>query len=210
MNYKKLIIKESIAKYEAENLNDLELISVFFNDNIIESMQNAGIYKIQDLKNFTLKELSRLAHIGQSNAIKLLSIYEISKRRVNKLDTNIISSPDAAFELCRDIECEEQEVLKLICLDTKNTVIKNIDIFKGGIDSSIVDIKILLKEVLRCNAKSFIIAHNHPSGNPNPSQEDINITLRLKEAANIISIGFLDHIIVGKNNFISLKSKGII
>lgn len=210
MNNNKLFIKESITKYEAYKLNDLELLNTFFNDTIIESIKNIGIYQIQELNKFSLKELASLKGVGHANAVKLLAIYEISKRKPILLESQIISSPNDAFTVCRDIEDEEQEILKLLCLDTKNKIIKNTNIFKGGIDCSIVDIKVLFKEILRCNSKSFIIAHNHPSGNPNPSKEDIDITQRLKEASKIISVDFLDHIIVGKNNFISLKEKGII
>lgn len=210
MENKKLFIKESIMKYEAYKLDDLDLLRTFFSEKVIDSITEEGIYRIQDLKEFSLKELSKLKGIGKANAVKLLALYEINKRKGPILETEKIISPKDVFNVCSDIEQEEQEVVKVLCLDTKNKIIKNINVFKGGINSSLVDIKVVLKEVLRCNSASFVIVHNHPSGDSNPSKEDINITLRLKDAADIMSISFIDHVIIGRGRYTSLKEKGII
>ena len=104
----------------------------------------------------------------------------------------------------------KQEVLKLIMLDTKNNVIGIKDVFKGSLNSSIVHPREIFKEALKKSSASIIICHNHPSGDPTPSKEDINITIRLKECGKIIGIDLLDHLIIGKNKYISLKQKGII
>ena len=104
----------------------------------------------------------------------------------------------------------KQEVLKLIMLDTKNQIISIKDVFKGSLNTSIVHPREIFNEAIKRNSSSIIICHNHPSGDPTPSKEDINITLRINECSKIIGISLLDHIIVGKGKFISLKEKGII
>ncbi|MDZ5016734.1 DNA repair protein RadC, partial [Clostridium perfringens] len=101
-------------------------------------------------------------------------------------------------------------VLKLIMLDTKNNIIGIKDVFKGSLNASIVHPREVFKEALKKSSSSIIVCHNHPSGDPTPSKEDINITVRLKECGRIMGIDLLDHIIIGKEKFISLKEKGII
>ena len=104
----------------------------------------------------------------------------------------------------------KQEVFKLILLNTKNIVIGTKDVFKGTLNSSIVHPREVFKEAIHRGSASIIVCHNHPSGDPSPSKEDINITLRLKECGNIMGIELLDHIIIGNNRYVSLKEKGII
>lgn len=84
------------------------------------------------------------------------------------------------------------------------------DIFKGTLNSSIVHPREVFKEAIQRGSANVIVCHNHPSGDPSPSKEDIDITIRLKECGNIIGIGLLDHIIIGNNKYVSLKEKGII
>ena len=103
-----------------------------------------------------------------------------------------------------------QEVLKLIILNTKNVVISIKEVFKGSLNSSIVHPREIFSEALKKNAASIIICHNHPSGDPTPSKEDINITLRIKECGKIIGIELLDHVIIGNGNYASMKEKSII
>ena len=103
-----------------------------------------------------------------------------------------------------------QEILKLIVLNTKNGIIKIKDVFKGTLDSSIVHPREIYAEALKSGGASIVICHNHPSGDPSPSREDINITLRIKECGKILGINLLDHIIIGNKKYISLKEKGII
>ena len=104
----------------------------------------------------------------------------------------------------------EQEHFRILMLNTKNIVINIKDIFIGASDSSVIETRKVFKEALKYNAKNITICHNHPSGDPNPSKEDVNISLRIKEAGKIIGIDLLDHIIIGDNRFISLKYKGVI
>lgn len=103
-----------------------------------------------------------------------------------------------------------QEVLKVITLSTKNTIIDAKDVFIGSLNNSIVHPREIFKRAITSHSASVIICHNHPSGDPTPSREDINITLRIKECGKIIGIPLIDHIIIGNNTFVSLKEKGLI
>ena len=98
----------------------------------------------------------------------------------------------------------------MVLLNTKNCIIGVKDIFTGSLNNSIVHPREIFKAAINKNSASIIICHNHPSGDPTPSSEDINITLRIKECGSIIGIQLLDHIIIGNNKYISLKEEGLI
>lgn len=148
--------------------------------------------------------------ISKSNSIKLNALTSLCKRGVKKETSEQMNSPKKIYNLCKDLEEKDQEILRLICLNSKNKVIYQEDIFKGGLSSSIAHPREILKVGLKCSAANIIIVHNHPSGDPTPSKEDINITVRIKEAGSIIGIELLDHLIIGKNRYVSLKEKGIL
>ena len=135
----------------------------------------------------------------------------LKKNRDTQKEMIKISSPkDIASLLINEMVNLKQEVFKLILLNTKNIVIGTKDIFKGTLNSSIVHPREVFKEAIQRGSANVIVCHNHPSGDPSPSKEDIDITIRLKECGNIIGIGLLDHIIIGNNKYVSLKEKGII
>ena len=161
-----------------------------------------------------LDEITSIKGIKNIKASQIIAIGELVKR-INKLNLvrvgkNISSPTDIANILMKEMVVLKQEVLKLIMLDTKNNIIGIKDVFKGSLNTSIVHPREIFKEALKKSSSSIIICHNHPSGDPTPSKEDINITIRLKECGNIIGINLLDHLIIGKSQYISLKEKGII
>ena len=136
-------------------------------------------------------------------------------RRLNalkgKADEISINSPqDIGNMLKSEMSGLHQEVLKLIVLNTKNKIIRIKDVFKGTLNTSIVHPREIYSEAIKCGGASIIICHNHPSGDPTPSKEDINITERIKQCGKIVGIELLDHIIVGDQKFLSLKEKGIL
>lgn len=203
-------INESLLKYEGYKLRDMELISTVVGESCADTLYNAGVSNIHQLSRFSLSELLKLSGIGKSKAIKLLAMQELAKRNVIKIDDDKIQSPKDAYVLCKDMTLEDQEILRLFCLNSKNKIITVKDLFKGGIASSLVDVRILLKEALRTSCASILLAHNHPSGDPQPSKEDIQITQRVAQSCKIIGINFLDHIVVGDEQYVSLKEKCII
>ena len=132
------------------------------------------------------------------------SKYEIS---------NIISSPQDIVNVVTHvlkIQEEAEEIFVLITLDTKNKVTGIFEVSRGSIDSSIVHPREVLKRALLNNSANIVVAHNHPSEDPTPSKNDINITLRLKEASDLIGINLLDHVIIGGSRYCSLREEEVL
>ena len=124
---------------------------------------------------------------------------------------SVMGSPSDVKNYFQIRLCENRrEVFCVMFLSTKNHVIDCIDMFTGTIDSAAVSIREILSEVLRLNASSIIVAHNHPSGDPEPSRADIYLTKQISEALSLISVNILDHIIVGDGQTVSLAERGLI
>lgn len=147
---------------------------------------------------------------------KIMTKYrlELVKEESHKYEVETrISCPKDIYEVltkvCR-IQCNAEEVVILITLNTKNIVTGYFEVNRGTINTSLVHPREVFKRALLNNARYIMVAHNHPSGDPNPSKEDIQITERLKEAGNLLGINLLDHIIVGDDKYISLKEKGVL
>lgn len=143
--------------------------------------------------------------------VDIVSIKMVKEKSI-KYEKRKITSPSDAEILCRNfLDDSDREKLIAISLDTKNQP-TNINVVSiGSLNSSIVHPREVFKLAILSNANSIIISHNHPSGDPTPSREDINITKRLKECGELIVINLIDHIIIGdEGSFTSLKEKGII
>jgi DNA repair protein RadC len=121
-----------------------------------------------------------------------------------------IQSPeDAANLLTYEMGVLEQEHLKVMLLNNRNEVLQTVEVYRGSLNSSLVRIGEIFREAIRQNAAAIIVAHNHPSGDPTPSPEDIAVTRALVEAGRLVDIEVLDHIVIGRNRFVSLKAKGL-
>lgn len=156
------------------------------------------------LFNSTTEELVQIKGIGQKKAQKLLAVKEIIKR-LNAYtwvkDKYKISSPKYVVNLLNDMKYLKQEIFKTILLDTKNQVLQVETISIGTLNASLVHPREVFSEAIEKRSASIIIIHNHPSGNPEPSREDINITKRSVEVGEIIGIKVIDHIIIGDGHY---------
>nr|WP_318247594.1 DNA repair protein RadC [Bacillus infantis] len=163
------------------------------------------------LKDATLDEMTSIKGIGMAKAIQVLAAVEIG-RRISSLtydDRFVIRSPeDGAKYVMNDMRFLSQEHFVCLYLNTKNQVLHKQTIFIGSLNASIVHPREVFKEAFRRSAASIICIHNHPSGDPAPSREDIEVTKRLAECGKIIGIDVLDHLIIGENKYVSLKEKG--
>lgn len=198
------------------NNNDAELLSIILGikpETIKEAVAEYNSVP-NFINNYSVKDILKIKGLGKGTITKLEALWELYNRfSINKkLEKNyIISKPKDIYDLVKDdMKYFEQEHFRILMLNTKNILINIKDIFIGASDSSAVETRKVFKEALKYNAKSIIICHNHPSGDPSPSKEDVNISLRIKEAGEIIGIKLLDHIIIGDNRFISLKDIGVI
>ena len=198
------------------NNNDTELLSIILGTKPEIIKEAIAEYNSVPnfINNYSVKDILTIKGLGKGTITKLEALWELYNRfSINKkLEKNyIISKPEDIYDLVKDdMKYFEQEHFRILMLNTKNIVINIKDIFIGASDSSVIETRKVFKEALKYNAKNITICHNHPSGDPNPSKEDVNISLRIKEAGKIIGIDLLDHIIIGDNRFISLKYKGVI
>lgn len=136
---------------------------------------------------------------------------QLIKEQTFMYEKNKIMCPDDVGELAkRFIGDKDREHLILICLDTKNKITAIHTISIGNLNSAIVSPREVFKVAILSNSASIILAHNHPSGDPTPSKEDISVTKRIKEVSELLSIDLLDHVIVTSDNHYSMKEKGFI
>lgn len=163
---------------------------------------------ISDLSNVTLEELCNIKGIGRTKASKIIAAVNLGQRiyKSNIKSKLKITSPEDVYKAFSSEMCFlKREEFRVILLNTKNSVISTELISIGSLNSSIVHPREVFNKAIKKNSASVILIHNHPSGNPSPSKEDLVITRRLIEAGNIIGIKVLDHIIIGHGKFYSLK-----
>jgi DNA repair protein RadC len=211
--------RERFLKLGPQSLSDAELLAIILRtgtrgkkgqlgENVID-MSNRLIsqFGLDKLFNCSLKELQEINGIGPSKAMQLLSIAELNKR-ISLIKNNIINISCAkdVFLLLRDkLKDEKQENFIVILLNNKNKIIKEEYISKGVLDAAIIDPREIFKPAIRNSASRLIIVHNHPSGDPSPSEEDEEITKAVVEAGELLQIQVLDHVIIGKESYWSWK-----
>ncbi|OXS80534.1 RadC family protein [Domibacillus enclensis] len=163
------------------------------------------------LKDASIEEITAVKGIGSAKAIQLKAAIEIGRRieRLKYEDRFMIRSPeDAANYMMEEMRFLSQEHFVALYLNTKNQVMHKQTLFIGSLNASIVHPREVFKEAFRRSAASIVCLHNHPSGDPAPSREDIDVTKRLVECGKILGIDVLDHLIIGEKKYVSLKEKG--
>ncbi|AIF66931.1 RadC family protein [Terribacillus saccharophilus] len=166
---------------------------------------------LQLLRDATIEELTAIKGIGTAKGVLILAAIELGQRlyRYKPAERYTIRSPkDGADYVMEEMRNLSQEHFVVLFLNTKNHIIHRQTIFIGSLNASIVHPREIFREAVRRSAASIICAHNHPSGDPSPSQEDIHVTKRLLECGKMIGIELLDHLVIGDRKFISLKEKG--
>ncbi|MDP4087635.1 MAG: DNA repair protein RadC [Bacillota bacterium] len=212
--------RERLIRFGPETLSNSELLAVILGkgskgENIV-SLSNRILMEcggLNGLLSCTGEEFMKLRGIKEAKAAQLLALAEVSKRfrSYRSGDEYRVKSPeDAAGIVMESMRYLKQEVLRVILLNTKNVVILSKDVSMGSVNSSIVHPREVFTEAVKRCAASIIICHNHPSGDPTPSSEDINITHRLKECGKLLGIEIIDHLIIGNGTYISLKEKGFL
>jgi DNA repair protein RadC len=157
-------------------------------------------------------ELVQVDGIGPAQAARLKAALEVGRRLVcyPPEDRPLVRSPaDAAQLLMAEMSLLEQEHLRLVLLDTKNRVLSTPTVYVGSLNTTMVRIGELFRYALRENCAALIVAHNHPSGDPTPSPEDVIITRKIVEAGELMAIEVLDHICIGRGRFVSMKERGL-
>lgn len=213
--------REKLYKYGPKSLSNAELLAIIIRtgspqSTAIELSQKLLAGKeegIAFLSNANLNDITKINGIGKCKAAQILAAVELGKRVVSgayKDKLKVTSPSDVANILMVDMIHLKKEHFKIIMLDTKNQIIGIENISIGSLNSSIVHPREVYKEAISKSSASIILVHNHPSGDPTPSKEDIAITRRLYDCGEILGIKVLDHIIIGNNKYVSLKEKDII
>lgn len=210
--------RERFLQDGAQSLSNQELLALLLRtgtkDESVMQLSNKLISHFEGLrllKDASVEEIISIRGIGEAKAIQILAAVELGRRISNFTDQDryVIRSPEDCANFCmNDMRFLTQEHFVCLYLNTKNQVLHKQTIFIGSLNSSIVHPREVYKEAFRRSAASIICVHNHPSGDPTPSREDIEVTKRLSECGKIIGIDILDHVIIGDKKYVSLKEKG--
>ena len=207
--------RERFLKHGPQALSDAELFAIILRtgskgENVID-MSNRLIaeHGLDKLFECSLAELQGIKGIGPSKAMQLLAMAELGKRHAQvKHPVKKITCAKDVFDLFHDrLKDEKQEHFIVLMLNTKNHIIGEQLISKGTMDSTIFDAKTIFKPVLKNSASKIVLIHNHPSGDPTPSREDIEITEAVSKAGELVGVRVIDHIIVGNGTYWSWRDK---
>lgn len=211
--------REKLYRFGPESLTEWELLAILIRsgskkEDVLTISKKLWIYisKFHRISELTINDLMEIDGIGLSKACSIISALELFKRLNMRecVDNFSFGSPKSVADIFMNILRDEmKEHFYVLLLDTKNKIISWDEISKGDLNSSIVHPREVYKYALKFGANSIICLHNHPSGDPTPSPQDIDITKRLEEVGDLVGIRLLDHIIIGYNKYISLKEKGL-
>ncbi|HEX9036102.1 MAG TPA: DNA repair protein RadC [Ktedonobacterales bacterium] len=211
--------RERLERYGAGALQTAELLAIILRtgvqgENVIEV--SARLLRdfggLAGLMSADLPELTNAYGLGQAKATQLKATMEIASRlaALGPEQRPRINSPaDVAKLLMLEMAHLAQEQLRVLCLDTKNHVVAQQVVYQGTVNSSAVRVAEVFKPAISRTCPSVIVAHNHPSGDPTPSPEDVRTTEQLRKAGELLDIEVLDHIVIGRHQFVSLKERGL-
>lgn len=198
----------------APSLSDAELLALYLwtPDALSLAIELLGRFgSLHGVAEATVQELQQVKGIGPQSARNLKALLEVARRlnRVPERIARVCSPADAANLVMWDMARLEQEELWVILLDTRNQVISVERLYKGSLNSTVVRVSEVFRQAIRCNAAGIIVVHNHPSGDPSPSPEDVAVTRKLVQSGDALDISLIDHVIIGKGRFVSLKERGL-
>ncbi|MFA7077166.1 MAG: DNA repair protein RadC [Syntrophomonas sp.] len=215
--------REKLLALGPDALNEHELLAIILGQGTRDTSalelanQLLSTYEgLRHLQKASLEELMQVKGVGTAKAASIMAAFEIGRRVSKDVESRfLIKSPEDVTRIVKQILIQEmrdydREHFMVLYLDRKGGLIVKEDISIGGLHSSIVHPREVFKTAVKRSAASMILAHNHPSGDPAPSREDIDITRRLIEAGHIMGIEILDHVIIGENTYCSLKEKGLL
>ena len=211
---------EKLEQYGSEKLTNAELLAIIIKTGTKEEtavgvsqqilkLNTKKADNLRFLMDLTIEEFMKIKGIGKVKAIQLKAICELAKR-INMVSSykekQILCPKDIAEILMEKMRFEKQEILKVAILNNKNKLLKINDIAKGGGNFVTATIKSVLTEAVRMEAGKIILIHNHPTGDPTPSKQDIEFSQNVKQASKILGIQLLDHIVIGDASYVSIFS----
>ena len=212
--------RERLLKLGSEALSAQEILALLLGrgvrgESVMVTAQRllSRFGNLNRIANASVEELTEINGIGPAKAAQIKAAVELSKRLespVQEGEKPVLKSPVDVVKLIKmKLKGKKKEHFLVLCLDTRNHLINCKSVSVGSLDTSVVHPREVFKEAITASAASVIFAHNHPSGDPEPSEEDIELTKRLVKAGEIIGIDVLDHIIVCDKGYLSLKAKNL-
>jgi len=214
---------EKLERLGARAMSDAELLSVIIRNGTKQEsalqlgqriMSLAGERGLMMLQEHSLEELMEIQGIGRVKALQIKASLELGNRTIDRARNTprrqIKTPEDARSMLEEQLRSCPREELHMIMLDIRNRVIRTIRLSEGGLSSAVIQPRDLFREAVKANAASIILVHNHPSGDPSPSQDDIDSSLRLMEMGGLMGIRVIDHLVISLSGYISMKQEGMI
>jgi len=211
--------RERLKNYGAASLSNVELTAVLLRTGVEgESVLNlatrllTGFKGLSGMARASFNELCREKGISEAKACQLLAALELGRRltSLQPEDRPVISNPrDVANLLMGEMGFLEQEHLRVVLLNTRNQVLGISEVYVGNVSGAVIRAAEVLRPAVRENCPSIILVHNHPSGDPTPSADDVRVTEQIVEAGKLLDIDVLDHVVLGRQRFVSLKERGL-
>jgi DNA repair protein RadC len=202
--------REKLEKYGPSKLKDWELLAILLRtgtkdlDVVKLSQKILRDFKDEKILEASIEDLQNIHGLGLAKACEIVACFELGKRKLKGKKTNILLTPKDVWEAMSDIRSSKKEHFVVFYLNARNQEIEREIISVGTVNASIVHPREVFEGAIKNNATSIILAHNHPSGDTEPSQDDIEITKKLVHAGKILDIRIVDHVIVTDKNFLSI------
>jgi DNA repair protein RadC len=211
--------REKMISLGAENLSDSELLAILIHNgtpkksavDLAKEVLQLSDNDLNELGKLSIKDLTRVKGIGEAKAITIAAALELGRRRqAGNIQHKkfLTKSKDIAGYLQERYRDMDRELFGVVYMNIRNKILGIEILSEGGIASTIVDTRIIFKKALEKTAVNLVLFHNHPSGNPNPSEQDKRITDKLRQAAKIMEMNVIDHIIVSESGYLSFADEG--
>jgi DNA repair protein RadC len=211
--------RERLARLGAGALLDSELLAIILRvgvggENAVRMAERllGHFGGLSGLARASVAELSSVKGVGVAKAVQFKAAFELGRRLLIESPDErpqVLSPGDAARLLMGEMSLLSQEQLRVVLLDTRNRVLGMQTVYVGSLSSAVVRVSEVFREAITRNCAAIIVAHNHPSGDPDPSPEDVAITRRIVEAGHLLGIEVLDHLVIGYQRYVSLKERGL-
>ncbi len=210
--------RERLLTYGASVLSNAELIAILLRtgtagENVLQVAENVltAAGGLAGLMQVTQADLVQVSGLGTAKITQIMAVIELAKRIMvmPSSEMPIIDKAEDAAKLLRDMQFLTQEHVRILLLDSTRRVISSPTVYIGTLNSSVLRVSEIFREAIMRNSPAVILAHNHPSGDPTPSPEDLELTHVLISAGKLLDIQLIDHLIMGKNNWVSMKALGI-
>lgn len=209
--------RERLAQYGESALSTAELIAIIIrtgsrNQNAVGLAQRllSQFEGLAGLHRASVIELCGVLGVGEAKAVQIKAAIELGRRVLTAAvdaRAQILNPSDAAHPLMAALGYLQQEQLHVLLLDSKHYVMRRVLVYSGNVNTSMIRVSEVFREAIRDNAAAMIVAHNHPSGDPTPSREDVEVTRAIVKAGGLLDIAVLDHLVIGRRDYVSLRER---